>query len=56
MRVRCVRDFHDLQAGVRRSFGDVFECTAERFAEINSAGYGELVEAVRPRKKREDNE
>ena len=49
MRIRCInRDFRDLKAKpkVMRRVGDEWEGTPERVAEINSAGYGVMAEAV----------
>lgn len=44
MRVKCVKRFNDLKAGTFREEGVTFEASEERFREINSAGYGQLVE------------
>lgn len=46
MRVRCVRAFRDFEAGALRKVGDAFEVSPERFRDINSAGYGQLVQEV----------
>jgi len=46
MRVRCVRRFNDFKVGTLREEGATFEVSEERFKEINSAGYGQLVQKV----------
>ena len=53
MLAECVnRPFLDKQANVMREVGDRFECTADRLAEINSAGYGQMaVEVEQPKPK-----
>lgn len=56
MRAKCLRDFRDLDAGVLRKEGDVFEVTPERFDSLNSTKYGELVREVRARKPKEAKE
>lgn len=47
MRAIVRRPFRDLKAGQMREVGETFDTTDERVAEINKAGYGTLVEAVR---------
>lgn len=46
MRVRCLKRFKDLVGGTMRNPDEVFEVTNDRFVEINSKGYGNLVEFV----------
>lgn len=46
MRVRCVKGFRDLKAGTFREVGATFTVDDKRYTEINSAGYGQLVEKV----------
>lgn len=47
MRIRCVkRPFVDLVENRWREVGDEWEASAERLADINSAGYGIMAEAV----------
>lgn len=50
MRARVLRDFKDVQCDVIRRKGDVFECSAERFAELENSEHGVLV-AKEPKKK-----
>lgn len=38
----CLRDFLDIEAGIRRHEGDVFEVTQERLDAINGTQYGTL--------------
>lgn len=53
MKARAVRLFSDIEAGCDRKPGDVFECSEERFAALNSTRYGVLVEkAAAPKKAR----
>lgn len=52
MRVRCTRGFRDLTSDVFRNVGDAFEVDEGRYAEINGAGYGQLVEPVPEAKRR----
>lgn len=52
MKVRCTRGFRDIVAGVFRNIGDEFEVDERRYAEINGAGYGQLVEPVPEAKRR----
>ena len=47
MKARVTTDFHDVVKDVDRRVGEVFICSKARFAEINDAGYGRLVEEVR---------
>lgn len=47
MLAKCLSEFHDKLENVNRSKGDTFEVTAERVEEINGAGFGILVEAVK---------
>ena len=46
MKVRAKAPFLDLQENVDRATGDVFECSEERFEEINSTQFGTLAERV----------
>lgn len=46
MRVKCVKRFRDFKAGTFREVGATFDVDAKRFQEINSAGYGQLVDKV----------
>lgn len=43
MRVKVVRAFRDIDAGMLREEGDEFEISPSRFEAINSTKYGELV-------------
>ncbi len=43
MKVIAILPFDDLQEGVSREAGDSFEVTEERFEEINSTEFGQLV-------------
>lgn len=44
--VKVTREFDDEREGVLRKVGDLFSCSEDRLAEINSAGFGRMVEAV----------
>lgn len=46
MKVRAVQQFMDRAAGSIRKEGEVFEVTKSRLDEINTAGFGVLVEAA----------
>ena len=46
MKVKALKPFLDLKEGVNRAPGEVFEATEARFKEINSKGFGDLVEKV----------
>lgn len=46
MKVKALKPFLDLKEGVNRASGEVFEATEARFKEINSKGFGDLVEKV----------
>ena len=46
MRVKCVRRFRDMSAGTFREVGATFDVDEKRLHEINSAGYGQLVQKV----------
>lgn len=46
MKAIAILPFDDLQDGVSREPGDVFECTAERFEQINSTEFGQLAKAA----------
>ena len=48
MLARCERAFRDLAEGVPREVGDTFEVTEERYKELNSTRYGQLVSDVTP--------
>lgn len=50
MKARCTTPFYDKKAKVDRDVGDVFECTAARFKEVNSTEFGELAVKVAERK------
>lgn len=43
---RVLREFNDEREGVLRKVGDLFTCSEDRLAEINSAGFGRMAEAV----------
>lgn len=43
MRVEVVRKFYDLEKKVDREVGEKFAVTKERFEQLNSTKYGELV-------------
>ena len=44
MRAKALTLFNDLKEGVVRKKGDAFNVSEERFKEINSTGYGKLIE------------
>lgn len=44
MKVRALIDFDDYEKGVKRSAGEVFIVSKERFAAINSTKWGQMVE------------
>ena len=44
MRAKCIKRFRDKETKAVREVGDVFEVTAERFAEISAAQYGPFAE------------
>ena len=46
MKARAKAPFLDLQENVDRATGEVFECSEERFEEINSTRFGTLAERV----------
>ena len=46
MKVRAKAPFLDLRENVDRAAGEVFECSEERFEEINSTQFGTLAERV----------
>lgn len=46
MKVQAIKAFKDLQEGVQRSVGDVFEATEERVSEINGVYSFPLVQPV----------
>jgi len=46
MKVKALRKFRDLKAGVMREKGAVFEVTEKRYRELNSTMHGALVEPV----------
>lgn len=51
MKAECIKRFLDISADTMREVGEQFEVTAERFNEINSTRYGQLVKKVQaPRK------
>ena len=53
MKVKVLKTFNDVKAGVTRYAGDEFECTRERFAYIASklGGYIEEMKQEKPQKK-----
>lgn len=51
MKARVLKPFRDLQEGVKRAKGEVFDLSQERFKEINSTRFGKLVEKVKEPKK-----
>ena len=54
MKAKCLKDFRDLDAGVLRKEGSVFDVTPQRFKLLNSTKYGQLVREVKARKPKED--
>lgn len=46
MKVTCVYPFFDAQERVDREVGDSWECSEERFSEMNATVFGKLVEEV----------
>jgi len=46
MKAKVLKPFIDKKEGVVRSVGDTFILSKERYKEINSTKFGELVEAV----------
>lgn len=46
MKVRAKAPFLDLRENVDRKPGEVFECSEERFEEINATRFGTLAERV----------
>lgn len=46
MQAVCVTAFRDMEAGVLRGVGDVFDVTQERLDAINGTKYGKLAEEV----------
>jgi len=47
MKVKVLREFHDVEAGVLRQIGDEFNVTQARFKVLaNHPNYGSLVEGV----------
>lgn len=46
MKVKAKSPFYDKLERVDRAFGEVFECSEGRFAEINSTEFGVLAEAL----------
>lgn len=46
MEARALRRYWDAWKNGWREAGEAFEATPERVAEINGAGFGDLVEAV----------
>ena len=56
MKAKVVKPFIDKKEGVTRNVGDTFTLSKERYEEINSTKFGELVKAVaeetaKPKKK-----
>ncbi len=56
MRVVALRKFKDLEAGVVRQEGAVFEVTGDRYTEINSTMHGALVEPIEEPEPEEERE
>jgi len=57
MRAVCTKAFRDLEAGVMREEGDVFEVSPERFKRLKASRYGQLVkEAPKPKRARRATE
>lgn len=54
MKARAIRDFIDKVEDVVRYAGDEFECSEERFEQINASKHGKLAERVRKPKKQEE--
>lgn len=53
MQAVCVKPFRDLDAGVMREEGDIFEVSPQRFDRLNTTRYGKLVEeAPKPKRTR----
>lgn len=46
MKAKVLAPFVDKNTNELHHAGDVFECAAKRFKEINAAGFGNLVEQV----------
>ena len=46
MMVRSLRRFRDLESGMLREAGEVFEVTDGRYKALNASKYGVLVESV----------
>jgi hypothetical protein len=46
MKVKAKAPFYDINSGVDRAFGEIFECTEERFGELNSTQFGTLAERI----------
>lgn len=49
MKVRAVRRFNDLSAGVKRAKGDEFDVSKKRAEELQATTFGVLVELVDPK-------
>lgn len=54
MKVIAKYAFTDKKANKRRIKGEKFEVTEKRLKEINSAGFGDLVEEVKEKKVKKD--
>lgn len=52
MKVTATDRFYDAVAGLWRERGDSFEASPERVADINGAGWGDLVEPADEPKRR----
>lgn len=53
MQAVCVKPFRDLDAGVMREEGDIFEVSPQRFDRLSATRYGKLVEeAPKPKRTR----
>jgi len=53
MQAVCVKPFRDLDAGVMREEGDIFEVSPQRLQRLNGTKYGQLAkEAPKPKRTR----
>jgi hypothetical protein len=46
MKAKVIKPFYDKKEGVTRNVGDTFTVSEDRFEEINSTKFGELVSEV----------
>ena len=56
MKVRCVKPFTDLLAGVERRVGDVWDASQARLDAINATSYGQLAVSAEPPMPEQDDE